>query len=48
MVLSTMVMGDRKVKYLLGMITSGATRRVVDLVTLVVDELAKQENVQHI
>ena len=46
--LSTMVMGDRKVKYLLGMITSGATRRVVDLVTLVVEELAKQENVQHI
>ncbi|MDA1629374.1 type I glyceraldehyde-3-phosphate dehydrogenase, partial [Bacillus cereus group sp. TH172LC] len=26
----------------------GYSRRVVDLVTLVVDELAKQENVQHI
>ena len=38
--LSTMVMGDRN--------EWGYSRRVVDLVTLVVDELAKQENVQHI
>ena len=30
------------------MITSGATLVVLYLVTLVVEELAKQENVQHI
>ena len=42
-----MVMGDRKVK-VLAWYDNECTRRVVDLVTLVVDELAKQENVQHI
>ena len=47
--LSTMVMGDRKVKVLACYDNEwGYSRRVVDLVTLVVDELAKQENVQHI
>ena len=47
--LSTMVMGDRKVKVLAWYDNEwGYSRRVVDLVTLVVDELAKQENVQHI
>ncbi|BCC78997.1 glyceraldehyde-3-phosphate dehydrogenase [Bacillus cereus] len=47
--LSTMVMGNRKVKVLAWYDNEwGYSRRVVDLVTLVVDELAKQENVQHI
>ncbi|MGY2610162.1 glyceraldehyde-3-phosphate dehydrogenase [Bacillus pretiosus] len=47
--LSTMVMGDRKVKVLAWYDNEwGYSRRVVDLVTLVVDELAKQKNVQHI
>ncbi|EJR68040.1 glyceraldehyde-3-phosphate dehydrogenase 2 [Bacillus cereus VD115] len=47
--LSTMVMGDRKVKVLAWYDNEwGYSRRVVDLVALVVDELAKQENVQHI
>ena len=47
--LSTMVMGDRKVKVLAWYDNEwGYSRRVVDLVTLVVQELAKQENVQHI
>ncbi|MEB9682114.1 type I glyceraldehyde-3-phosphate dehydrogenase [Bacillus thuringiensis serovar pingluonsis] len=47
--LSTMVMGDCKVKVLAWYDNEwGYSRRVVDLVTLVVDELAKQENVQHI
>ncbi|PEF04001.1 type I glyceraldehyde-3-phosphate dehydrogenase [Bacillus thuringiensis] len=47
--LSTMVMGDRKVKILAWYDNEwGYSRRVVDLVTLVVEELAKQENVQHI
>ncbi|HHT7083685.1 TPA: glyceraldehyde-3-phosphate dehydrogenase [Bacillus cereus] len=47
--LSTMVMGDRKVKVLAWYDNEwGYSRRVVDLVTLVVDELVKQENVQHI
>ncbi|PFF22717.1 type I glyceraldehyde-3-phosphate dehydrogenase [Bacillus anthracis] len=47
--LSTMVMGDRKVKVLAWYDNEwGYSRRVVDLVTLVVNELAKQENVQHI
>ncbi len=47
--LSTMVMGDGKVKVLAWYDNEwGYSRRVVDLVTLVVDELAKQENVQHI
>ncbi|HDR7793384.1 TPA: glyceraldehyde-3-phosphate dehydrogenase [Bacillus luti] len=47
--LSTMVMGDRKVKVLAWYDNEwGYSRRVVDLVTLVVGELAKQENVQHI
>ncbi|KFN02427.1 glyceraldehyde-3-phosphate dehydrogenase [Bacillus clarus] len=47
--LSTMVMGDRKVKVLAWYDNEwGYSRRVVDLVKLVVDELAKQENVQHI
>ncbi|PKJ57288.1 glyceraldehyde-3-phosphate dehydrogenase [Bacillus sp. SN10] len=47
--LSTMVMGERKVKVLAWYDNEwGYSRRVVDLVTLVVDELAKQENVQHI
>ncbi|MFB6727442.1 glyceraldehyde-3-phosphate dehydrogenase [Bacillus mobilis] len=47
--LSTMVMGDRKVKVLAWYDNEwGYSRRVVDLVTLVVDELAKQENMQHI
>ncbi|AKR37618.1 MULTISPECIES: glyceraldehyde-3-phosphate dehydrogenase [Bacillus] len=47
--LSTMVMGDRKVKVLAWYDNEwGYSRRVVDLVTLVVEELAKQENVQHI
>jgi len=44
-----MVMGDRKVKVLAWYDNEwGYSRRVVDLVTLVVQELAKQENVQHI
>ncbi|WP_459499166.1 glyceraldehyde-3-phosphate dehydrogenase [Bacillus sp. C1] len=47
--LSTMVMGERKVKVLAWYDNEwGYSRRVVDLVTLVVNELAKQENVQHI
>ncbi|MCU5684558.1 MULTISPECIES: glyceraldehyde-3-phosphate dehydrogenase [Bacillus cereus group] len=47
--LSTMVMGDRKVKVLAWYDNEwGYSRRVVDLVTLVVNELAKQKNVQHI
>ncbi|AZQ45999.1 glyceraldehyde-3-phosphate dehydrogenase [Bacillus sp. GX] len=47
--LSTMVMGDRKVKVLAWYDNEwGYSRRVVDLVTLVVEELAKQKNVQHI
>ena len=47
--LSTMVIGDRKVKVLAWYDNEwGYSRRVVDLVTLVVGELAKQENVQHI
>ncbi|MGG4557000.1 glyceraldehyde-3-phosphate dehydrogenase [Bacillus toyonensis] len=47
--LSTMVMGDRKVKVLAWYDNEwGYSRRVVDLVTLVVDELVKQKNVQHI
>ncbi|CAM3964521.1 glyceraldehyde-3-phosphate dehydrogenase [Bacillus cereus] len=47
--LSTMVMGERKVKVLAWYDNEwGYSRRVVDLVTLVVDELAKQKNVQHI
>ena len=47
--LSTMVMGDCKVKVLAWYDNEwGYSRRVVDLVTLVVEELAKQENVQHI
>ncbi|MDP9747937.1 UNVERIFIED_ORG: glyceraldehyde 3-phosphate dehydrogenase [Bacillus thuringiensis] len=47
--LSTMVMGDRKVKVLAWYDNEwGYSRRVVELVTLVVDELAKQKNVQHI
>ncbi|MBG9530689.1 glyceraldehyde-3-phosphate dehydrogenase [Bacillus thuringiensis] len=47
--LSTMVMGDRKVKVLAWYDNEwGYSRRVVDLVTLVVQELVKQENVQHI
>ncbi|WP_088350288.1 MULTISPECIES: glyceraldehyde-3-phosphate dehydrogenase [Bacillus cereus group] len=47
--LSTMVMGNRKVKVLAWYDNEwGYSRRVVDLVTLVVEELAKQENVQHI
>ncbi|WP_340031625.1 glyceraldehyde-3-phosphate dehydrogenase [Bacillus tropicus] len=47
--LSTMVMVDRKVKVLAWYDNEwGYSRRVVDLVTLVVEELAKQENVQHI
>ncbi|MBK5349038.1 glyceraldehyde-3-phosphate dehydrogenase [Bacillus sp. TH44] len=47
--LSTMVMGNRKVKVLAWYDNEwGYSRRVVDLVTLVVDELAKQKNVQHI
>lgn len=47
--LSTMVMGDRKVKVLAWYDNEwGYSRRVVDLVTLVVEELAKQENMQHI
>ncbi|WP_226544913.1 glyceraldehyde-3-phosphate dehydrogenase [Bacillus thuringiensis] len=47
--LSTMVMGDRKVKVLAWYDNEwGYSRRVVDLVSLVVDELAKQKNVQHI
>ncbi|MGX5477334.1 glyceraldehyde-3-phosphate dehydrogenase [Bacillus sp. GM_Baccil_2] len=47
--LSTMVMGDRKVKVLAWYDNEwGYSRRVVDLITLVVEELAKQENVQHI
>ncbi|MDM5156756.1 glyceraldehyde-3-phosphate dehydrogenase [Bacillus sp. DX1.1] len=47
--LSTMVMGERKVKVLAWYDNEwGYSRRVVDLVTLVVGELAKQENVQHI
>ncbi|EJR67643.1 glyceraldehyde-3-phosphate dehydrogenase [Bacillus toyonensis] len=47
--LSTMVMVDRKVKVLAWYDNEwGYSRRVVDLVTLVVDELAKQKNVQHI
>ncbi|MGN4444420.1 glyceraldehyde-3-phosphate dehydrogenase [Bacillus cereus group sp. MYBK79-1] len=47
--LSTMVMGDRKVKVLAWYDNEwGYSRRVVDLVTLVVDELAKQKKVQHI
>ncbi|EMX0190714.1 glyceraldehyde-3-phosphate dehydrogenase [Bacillus cereus] len=47
--LSTMVMGDRKVKVLAWYDNEwGYSRRVVDLVTLVVEGLAKQENVQHI
>ena len=44
-----MVMGDCKVKVLAWYDNEwGYSRRVVDLVTLVVEELAKQENVQHI
>ncbi|PFE03673.1 glyceraldehyde-3-phosphate dehydrogenase [Bacillus cereus] len=47
--LSTMVMGERKVKVLAWYDNEwGYSRRVVDLVKLVVTELAKQENVQHI
>lgn len=47
--LSTMVMKHRKVKVLAWYDNEwGYSRRVVDLVTLVVEELAKQENVQHI
>ncbi|PEV06408.1 type I glyceraldehyde-3-phosphate dehydrogenase [Bacillus thuringiensis] len=47
--LSTMVMGDRKVKVLAWYDNEwGYSRRVVDLVMLVVEELVKQENVQHI
>ncbi|KAB2457715.1 glyceraldehyde-3-phosphate dehydrogenase [Bacillus sp. CH126_4D] len=47
--LSTMVMGDRKVKVLAWYDNEwGYSRRVVDLVTLVVDELAKQKKMQHI
>ncbi|MFJ8529892.1 glyceraldehyde-3-phosphate dehydrogenase [Bacillus sp. NPDC094106] len=47
--LSTMVMGERKVKVLAWYDNEwGYSRRVVDLVKLVVSELAKQENVQHI
>ncbi|PEA56813.1 type I glyceraldehyde-3-phosphate dehydrogenase [Bacillus pseudomycoides] len=47
--LSTMVMGDRKVKVLAWYDNEwGYSRRVVDLVKLVVDQFAKQENVQHI
>lgn len=47
--LSTMVMGERKVKVLAWYDNEwGYSRRVVDLVTLVVEELAKQKNVQHI
>ncbi|MEH7458694.1 type I glyceraldehyde-3-phosphate dehydrogenase [Bacillus pseudomycoides] len=47
--LSTMVMGERKVKVLAWYDNEwGYSRRVVDLVKLVVSELAKQDNVQHI
>ncbi|HEK9101913.1 glyceraldehyde-3-phosphate dehydrogenase [Bacillus pfraonensis] len=47
--LSTMVMGERKVKVLAWYDNEwGYSRRVVDLVKLVVTELAKQESVQHI
>ncbi|PDY46901.1 glyceraldehyde-3-phosphate dehydrogenase [Bacillus pseudomycoides] len=47
--LSTMVMGERKVKVLAWYDNEwGYSRRVVDLVKLVVNELAKQESVQHI
>ncbi|PHA00712.1 type I glyceraldehyde-3-phosphate dehydrogenase [Bacillus pseudomycoides] len=47
--LSTMVMGERKVKVLAWYDNEwGYSRRVVDLVKLVVDQFAKQENVQHI
>ena len=47
--LTTMVIGSNKVKVLAWYDNEwGYSCRVVDLVTLVVDELAKQENVQHI
>ncbi|EEL49042.1 Glyceraldehyde-3-phosphate dehydrogenase [Bacillus cereus Rock3-44] len=47
--LSTMVMGERKVKVLAWYDNEwGYSRRVVDLVNLVAAELTKQENVQHI
>ncbi|MEH6888662.1 glyceraldehyde-3-phosphate dehydrogenase [Bacillus sp. JJ864] len=47
--LSTMVMGNRKVKVLAWYDNEwGYSRRVVDLVKLVVDQFVKQENVQHI
>ncbi|SFJ26721.1 MULTISPECIES: glyceraldehyde-3-phosphate dehydrogenase [unclassified Bacillus (in: firmicutes)] len=47
--LSTMVMGERKVKVLAWYDNEwGYSRRVVDLVNLVVGQFAKQENVQHI
>ncbi|WP_439740867.1 glyceraldehyde-3-phosphate dehydrogenase [Bacillus pseudomycoides] len=47
--LSTMVMGERKVKVLAWYDNEwGYSRRVVDLVKLVGAELAKQESVQHI
>ncbi|MCI0763934.1 glyceraldehyde-3-phosphate dehydrogenase [Bacillus sp. TL12] len=47
--LSTMVMGERKVKVLAWYDNEwGYSRRVVDLVQLVAAELTKQENVQHI
>ncbi|MEN1935111.1 glyceraldehyde-3-phosphate dehydrogenase [Paenibacillus sp. 102] len=47
--LSTMVMGERKVKVLAWYDNEwGYSRRVVDLVNLVVTELVKQESVQHI
>ncbi|MBO9130601.1 glyceraldehyde-3-phosphate dehydrogenase [Bacillus sp. 165] len=47
--LSTMVMGDRKVKVLAWYDNEwGYSRRVVDLVKIVVEQFAKQESVQHI
>lgn len=47
--LSTMVMGERKVKVLAWYDNEwGYSRRVVDLVKLVGAELTKQESVQHI
>ncbi|PEY34354.1 type I glyceraldehyde-3-phosphate dehydrogenase [Bacillus cereus] len=47
--LSTMVMGERKVKVLAWYDNEwGYSRRVVDLVKLVAAELTKQESVQHI
>jgi glyceraldehyde 3-phosphate dehydrogenase len=47
--LSTMVMGDRKVKVLAWYDNEwGYSRRVVDLVKIVAEQFAKQESVQHI